>query len=234
MAKIKLGSLVTDIRNKLDGIVFSKNTFGRYVRIKVTPVNPQSVRQMLVRGRLDTLAKRYANTLEEGERILWRDFAANNPRTDVFGDTLTLTGITMYQALNLVLLNSGNDIIDVPPANLDVIPITSTAVTIGNDFATLSLAFTPTPSGTDTKVYIFATSPLSAGVNFFKPKWRFLKATTSAIASPLNLLADYTAKFGVAPVGSKIAFLVAFENQNSGALSVGLITSAIVPTEPAP
>ena len=42
MAKILTTAIVADIRNKLNGSVFSKNRYGAYVRTKVTPVNPQT------------------------------------------------------------------------------------------------------------------------------------------------------------------------------------------------
>ena len=52
MAKILMTAIVADIRNKLNGSVFSKNRYGAYVRTKVTPVNPQSTAQQNTRNNL--------------------------------------------------------------------------------------------------------------------------------------------------------------------------------------
>ena len=42
MAKIKMTAIVADMRNKLNGSVFSRNRGGAYIRTKVTPINPQT------------------------------------------------------------------------------------------------------------------------------------------------------------------------------------------------
>jgi len=229
MAKIKFGAMIVDARNKLDGVVYSKNTFGRYARVKVTPVNRMSPRQVLVRERLMGLALDYANTLTENQRLAWREFAKVHPRIDVFGDQYTLTGLTMYESLNLVLDNGGDDHIDDPPNDLDVTAMTSITFTITTTPAfSATIAFTPTPAAAKEKVYIFATAPLSAGKNYFKPYFRFISASSKAAASPFDISSAYLAKFGTPAVGSKVAVLVAFENTDNGTLSIGLIDSKVV------
>ena len=57
MAKIKLSAIVSEMRGKLNGSVFSKNRGGAYIRTKVTPVNPQSLAQGLVRATLTNLSQ---------------------------------------------------------------------------------------------------------------------------------------------------------------------------------
>jgi len=229
MAKIKFGAMVLDARNKLDGLVYSKNTFGRYARVKVTPVNRMSQRQVLVRERLMGLALNYANTLTEEQRLAWREFAKVHPRIDVFGDQYTLTGLTMYESLNLVLGNSNDPPIDTPPNDLNVTAMTGITLTIATTPTfSATIAFTPTPAGTKEKVYVFATAPLSTGKNYFKPYFRFISASEKAVTSPFDISSAYVAKFGTPAVGSKIAVLVAFENTENGTLSVGLIDSKII------
>jgi hypothetical protein len=120
MAKVKFGALASDARGKIDGVVYSKNQFGAYIRQKVSPVQPQSPRQTLVRERQTTLSKRYSTVITEAQREAWRGFALTNPVPDVFGDPQALTGIASYVRLNQIILNGGGTIIDTPPADLEV------------------------------------------------------------------------------------------------------------------
>ncbi len=73
--------------------------------------------------------------------------------------------------------------------------------------ATLSIAYTATPLASGVKLHIEATPPLSAGVNIVpKSKLRSLMVTAAAAASPANVLASYTAKYGSLVAGQKIFF----------------------------
>lgn len=73
--------------------------------------------------------------------------------------------------------------------------------------ATLSIAYTATPLASGVKLHIEATPPQSAGVNIVpKSKLRSLQVTAAAAASPANVLAAYTAKYGSLVAGQKIFF----------------------------
>jgi hypothetical protein len=120
MAKIKFGALAEDARGKIDGIVYSRNQFGAYARQKVSPVQPQTARQTLVRERMTTLSKRFSTIISEADRLAWNAFAKVNPVVDVFGNPQALGGISAYNRLNGVILNAGGTIIDTPPADLAV------------------------------------------------------------------------------------------------------------------
>ena len=82
-----------------------------------------------------------------------------------------------------------------------------------------------------TRMKVFATPPLSAGINFVKSQLRLITTVAAAVASPDNLLATYTAKFGaVGPVGSKIFVGIVFVDSTSGASSPMQLVSAISAT----
>ena len=128
MAKVKFGALAQDARGKIDGIVYSKNQFGAYARQKVSPVQPQTARQTLVRERLTTLSKRFSTIITEAQRAAWNAFAKVNPVVDVFGNPQALAGISAFNRLNTVILNAGGTIIDTPPADLAVTGLLSLSV----------------------------------------------------------------------------------------------------------
>jgi hypothetical protein len=130
VAKVKFGALAQDARGKIDGVVYSRNQFGSYVRQKVSPVQPQTARQTLVRERLTTLSKRFSTLISDAQRQAWNAFAKVNPVVDVFGNPQALSGISAYVRLNGVILNGGGTIIDTPPADLSVAGLLSLSVSI--------------------------------------------------------------------------------------------------------
>lgn len=96
--------------------------------------------------------------------------------------------------------------------------------------ATFSLAFTPTPLGANEKMAVFATRPVSPGINF-QPNgaYKLIQVSAAAAVSPLDLLADYTAIFGAPPAGQKILIRAVVINTSTGqASSPPLETSSIV------
>ena len=74
MGLIKFGAFVTDIRKSIGGSTFSRNTYGAYVRNKVTPVNPSTTYQQLVRQYMAQLAQDWSSlSINEKKQlaIIW-------------------------------------------------------------------------------------------------------------------------------------------------------------------
>jgi hypothetical protein len=69
--------------------------------------------------------------------------------------------------------------------------------------AAFSIAFTATPLPAATYLLAFASPQRSAGRDY-EGDYRFMKVSTAAQASPLAILTEYTAKFGVPITGNKI------------------------------
>jgi hypothetical protein len=228
MAKIKFGALAADARGKIDGVVYSKNQFGSYIRQKVSPVQPNSERQTLVRERQTTLSKRFSTVITEAQREAWRGFATVNPVPDVFGNPQALTGIAAYIRLNQVILNGGGTIINTPPADLEVPGLFSMSVTASTGPDLVEIAFTPTPLPAGMRLYIFGTQGMNAGVNFFRPLMRFLGVSGPAAVSPFDATSMYTAKFGSLIVDKAIGLTVSVVDITKGAVSPGIFAKAIV------
>jgi hypothetical protein len=104
-------------------------------------------------------------------------------------------------------------------------PATLTSVTITLTAIAFSIAYTPTPMPAATYLAVFAGPQRSAG-RAFEGDLRFMKIGAAAAASPLVILAEYTAKFGVPIVGNRI--FLSFVSVNLGFESGPLRTSAVV------
>lgn len=222
MAKINFGALVSDARGKIDGIVYSRNGSGAYVRTKVTPVNKNTVRQQAARAALAANSKMYSAILTDAQRGGFGALAASNPVTDIFGNSQTLSAIAMFGRVNNVLRNIGEDPLADAPANMNVTGITSLDITGDEALQGLKVAFTATPLEATTLLYVFATGKLNPGRTFYKQNLTFLGAAAAATVSPFDIAALWIAKYGALVEGDKIGFQVATVNSVNGAISAGL------------
>jgi hypothetical protein len=213
--KVKFGSIVTEGRGKINGHVASKNRGGAYFRTKVTPVNPKTVAQVLVRSRFGNFATAWRN-LTQAQRDAWNAAVSNYARTDIFSDLRNPTGAQLYQRLNNNLVASGGTQISSPAANKGVSTVTIGALTYTSGTPALSIAFSAVVPAL-TRVKVYASPPLSAGVNFVKSQLRLITTFAPAATSPQNILSAYTTKFGaVGAVGTKIFIFFEFVDQTSG------------------
>ena len=228
MAKVKYGAMINDARGKMDGVVYSKNQYGAYVRQKVSPVQPQTARQTLVRERLSSLSKTFSTVLTAAQQLAWNAFGKLNPVVDVFGDSQTLSGVAAFVRLNSVILNAGGAQITSPPANLEVIGLLTASAVAGAGAGTLAITYTATPLGAGSRLYIYATPGMNPGVQFFKPALRFIGSSALAQASPFAAGALYTAKFGAMTATKVIGITVAIVDEVKGALSPGVFLRIII------
>lgn len=193
MAKIKYSALVSDMRNKLNGSVLSKNRYGSYVRNKVTPVNPQTAYQQAVRQRLGSLSAAWRN-LSQPQRLAWSETSKSAPFTDIFGDTKVLDGKAFFVKLNSNLLSIGEDVLTNAPALQDFPSIAITGASVQTDgTVSISLSETTIPVGFALKV--FATPALPAQINFVKNRLRELSAPAAVAAGTATLTTAYASRF---------------------------------------
>jgi hypothetical protein len=223
MAKVKYGAMVTDARGSIDGVVYSKSQYGAYVRVKVSPKQPQTAFQLNVRQTLAALSQAWGSVLDPGQRAAWKVFAAAHPVTDVFGNSQTLSAIAMYVRVNAVIIGATGTRIDDPPLTFSATPLATMAITMSTAAQSVSMAFTVTPLGADERLYIFATPTLIAGRDFYKPLLRFIGVSDAADASPFVATTLYKARFAADwLLGDRVAFVVAVVNETTGAVTVGL------------
>ncbi len=118
---------------------FSHNKGGAYTRNRRIPVNPTTVAQGAVRNQLAASSSNWAN-LTDAQRSAWSAYAASNPVTDRLGNSINLSGQSMYVSLNTRLQQMAQATIDDPP--IDTGPPTA--------FATFSVAIASPDAATVT------------------------------------------------------------------------------------
>lgn len=182
------------------GNTASRNRFGQYMRRRAVPVQPRTPAQLNQRARMTTNAAAW-RTLTDAQRAGWLSLGLMMTRTDSLGQSYDLNGFLAYCSVNNNKLDAGDAAVSdapaiVTPADLLTATITLTAVAF-------SVAYTATPLAAGNRLFIFASPQRSAGVKF-NGDYRLIAVTAAAAASPNNLLAAYTAKFGVPVVGNRI------------------------------
>ena len=228
MAKIKFGMMMTDARNKLGGQVFSKNRGGAYIRTKVTPVNPSSVAQALVRG-IFTFFSQAWRSLTAAERTAWNAATSNFTTTDIFADVRTPSGLNLYKKLNQNLILVGAGAITTPPLPQTIENVPLDSITADFSAQSLSLAAAGGPVPANHTLVIEATPALSAGVSFVESEFRVIGYRAAAVTYPIVASADYIAKFGaVGAAGSKVFVRTKCINLTSGQASAYTKASTIV------
>ena len=203
MAKIKLSALVSEMRGKLNGSVFSKNRGGAYLRTKVTPVNPQSISQGNVRATLTALSQAW-RALTEAERLAWAGAVSSFTGTDIFGDIKTPSGINLYIKLNLNLANIGEAPINTPPLAGSVGYFSALSLAADASASTIAATFTDVDVTAGMTVVVEATANISAGKSFVKSEFRKIGTFVGGSASPQAIGAMYVAKFGAMTAGKKL------------------------------
>lgn len=227
MAKIKYSALVSEMRNKLNGSVASKNRYGNYLRNKVTPVNPQTSFQQAARQRLGNLSASWRE-LTQAQRNSFIDGTQNMPVTDIFGDIQHLSGQALFIRLNGNLEKVGQPRIDVMPELVGFPEVAITSVTatatagaltaLEVDTAINGAANAAIPAGYSLAVY--ATDAVPAGIEFVKQRFRFLGTATQTADEPLDLTAQWNARFGAIQSGARIFVRLALVANSSGQQSV--------------
>lgn len=204
------------------GVTSSKNRYGQYKRTRAIPVNPNTDAQGVVRARFANNSATW-RTLTDAQRAGWESLGAAIQRTDPLGQTYTLNGQGAFMMVNNNLLDATEAVVAAAPSV--VTPGSLLTTTITSAAGTLSVAYTATPLATGVKLFVYA-SPMRSVGRSYNSDYRLIHVSAAAAASPANILAAYTARFGAPVVGQKIFF--SFQLHKGGFLGGPTLTSHVV------
>lgn len=224
MALIKLGGLAQDVRGSLNGMVFSRNRGGQYVRQKVSPLQPVSPWSARSRSIFKAVAQRWAQVLEPEQRQAWNAFAALHPFINVFGDSTLLSGVAFYEAANARLAQCGQAYVDDAPESWTVEDLGTVSAVLTIVTAHLKSVLTcGRVLEEDEGLFVLATAPLLADRKLQRGQFVLLNSFTDdtyAIADDLGPAVEGRLPGHTYAVGDKMGFMVAAINQLTGAMSV--------------
>lgn len=224
--KIKWSGIgITEGRGKINGSVASKNRSGAYARVKVTPVNPNTLAQQQARLVLAQFSQGWRQ-LSQAAIDAWNSAVSEFSITDIFGDLRQPTGKNLYTRLNANLNSVGIGGIGVPPAVTGVVPAIVSLVSIAVGAVTYDVTFSGDTAGMSYQIW--ATPSLSPGISFVKSQYRQIGSVAGGAGSPYDFSADYLAKFGAPAVGQKVFVKMVAVNATTGEKSTGSSASTIV------
>lgn len=229
MARIEYTAVVSSIRGKLNGNVFTRNKGGEVLRNKVTPINPNTSAQSTQRAYQSDISKAWNGVLTDAQRKSWNDFGRVLGAKSIFGNNLILSGIAAYIKVNRIILNCGQPRIDNAPVSQQVPSILSLVLAGNSVGPTLTATFTPTPLTGTTGLYVFMSPAVSPGISNLSNQLRFV-GFFSAATSPLNLLTAWQTKFGSFPTtaGQRIGMTAQVVDTATGAISAVNGTGTLV------
>lgn len=181
------------------GTTASHNRNGAYFRNRSIPVNPRTSAQTVVRNRISSLSSAW-RSLTQGQRDQWSAVAATLPRTDALGQTYTQTGLQLFTGYNSTLLLLGESTVtdpvpvDTSPNIIEVSPTITASDTGGSRL--MVVGFGGTVGASTEKVLVYATAPISQGINFVGPSQFKYVAETPANVTSFSILTPYQALFG--------------------------------------
>lgn len=229
MAKIRLGGIAQDIRGSQNGLTFSRNKGGAYVRQRVAPTNVASPARTRQRNIFAAAAKGWSGTINDTQRAAWTSFALVNPVTDIFGASVILSGMAMYVRLNSVLATVGAAAITDPPLSLVVTPnALATGCTFNGGGPSVAFQTAAQATNANTKYYVFGTDQNSVGRSPGRSAYRYIGAYASVAAAIFtNINTEWLAKYTNIVTGAKYGLLIAQVDITSGAVLAGQTFTAI-------
>jgi hypothetical protein len=144
-------------------------------------------------------------------------------RTDSLGQSYTLNGFGAFVSVNNNLAAAGEAGVDSAPALITPDgPLTAVTTLTA---AVFSIAYTGTPLAANTKLLTYASPQTSAGRSF-QNDLRLISVSAAAAATPANVFAAYSARFGTPVVGNKI--FLSLHTHIGGFRSGPFVISAVV------
>lgn len=112
--------LVGEGSGSLGGLTASHNRYGQYLRSRVTPVNPNSTRQLVVRARFAGIAGTWINILTQAQRDAWNLYGENVLVKNALGDDIKLIGYSHFQRSGGAILAAGSPLVLDGPTNFSL------------------------------------------------------------------------------------------------------------------
>jgi hypothetical protein len=190
----------------------------------VTPRNPRSDAQQLIRQNLSTQAAAY-DQLTDAQQAAWIAAAAQIQSKPSLGQSGPLTGLQLFAKINCALLAIGEPTVSLPPEMSLLSPLPVDGLEITNASGTIAIKLHTTnapPDGT----MLRACAPQNSGCRR-AIGYRVLGTLDSPQNGYVDITSAYTGRFG-APAAGKRVFVSVNANVN-GYEGIPLVFSARVP-----
>lgn len=228
MARIKFSALVSDVRGKIGGNIFSRNRGGAYVRTHVKSINPNTNAQQVIRNRMAALVQQW-RSFTDSERLSWKNVSQLFPQTNKLGEVFFLTGQQLFTKFGSNKKAIGQFSTPDAPQPSTESPIEFDGFFPEFENSTLSVNVVTLPA--NVSLILRATDGLSAGRSqAYRSQYRQLGIAPVVAASMIPFDAAWTAVFGtMAPkTGLKIFLELLTVDKSTGQVVGTVRTSAVI------
>ena len=229
MAKVILGPMVGAASGSIGATVFSHNRYGTYTRRRAIPVTSTTVAATNAKARLTTRSQAW-QALAPASQLAWCEWALDHPITDTLGQQQTLQANAAFLRLNLRIEAAGfvpitePPVIAPPPGLLSLIQ--DGDIGVGD----VDIAFTTSPIGADSVLYIRAAVVNSAGILYVQNLLRLIGVSGLAATTPFDNQSLIETRFGTLIVGQTLHVEVSVLNTVTGLLSGALKSKTLITT----
>jgi hypothetical protein len=198
MAKVKFSALISEMRGKLNGSVFTKNRYGNALRNKVTPVNRRTPHQQSVKALFTYFSQKW-RTLTDDQRNAWNSAVDDFKRNNIFGDSIRPTGSNLFCELNANLAIIGGNELTSPPLQQRIVGVRGFKLNIDSTVGSekFDIEFDPSPTSPDVYHMVYATRCYSPGKSFIQSEYRIIGVIAPGAITPYDALSDWQDKFGI-------------------------------------
>ncbi|KKM85978.1 hypothetical protein LCGC14_1283680 [marine sediment metagenome] len=221
MALVRYGGGILDARGSIGGQVHSRNRFGAYIRARVTPVNPRTFRQAVVRAIVGAQSGEWSNTLTQLQRDAWEVYADAIVFQNKLGAQIKLTGFNHFIRSNAIRAQSAAPFVADGPGVLTLAPPDETMLAVVDEATQLiSVSFDntqPWANQTGGIMPVFMSSPKQIGTNFIGGPFRFAGAVIGDLTTPPTSPETFPVPFPVAQ--NQVVVVRARVSEEDGRLS---------------
>jgi hypothetical protein len=213
------------LKGKMGGTVFQQGNNIAVIRMKGYRKGSNSASRAVATSNLQAVSTSWS-LLTPTERATWKTLALSYPFINKFGVTYYGSAYQVYQAVNIINLILDIAIntsapVNAAPTNLSPVVFS----TLSNTHFDVQYAGT---AGDGTLCMVYATAGMSPGRNLNNPKTRFIGILDCSVASPINMIAQYTAVYGTPLKTQQIIMKTFFIQPSYPFFYFKSVTSAIV------
>ena len=194
MARVTLGTIVTNLKGSIAGTTFSNNKSGLTAKSRLVGRRNQSTKALnaLQNTKLSTVAW---NQLSPGNKAEWNQYADTYTLIDRYGVTKTLTGYNWYIAINglYYYYNGSSLLVPVGYQTPDALPVFYLDLTSTDMVVTWS---TPIDTGT-TEILLYATAPSRKRGVYNKSQYVQLDVRGVDVSSSFSILNEWEQATGL-------------------------------------
>lgn len=190
--------MVAGISGTVGGVTYSRGHCGAYVKEWAMGVNPQTARQMYVRGLMTQYGAVWAG-MGSTLQAAWDAFGVVAPEViyNRLHQVIQLSGWSWFVKVNQRRASVGLSPVTAVPSTSAVVPVTGLVLTMrtsGPAGSTLGWAGAPWPSGYG--AILFLGVHTTGGAQRKKGGYRLVWAAEAPVGSSADITAEVTAVFG--------------------------------------